>query len=265
MPCKAAMQVIPGSAGTDGFRGLGNRTDPGSGGLAGPRLPHDQVAGPTPLIPGGRTSSWRRARWRRDHDDRRRAVQRWAAFGRLPGLPGVGVIGVTALTLLINGFGEETGWRGFALPRFRRRHARLQASILVAMPWILWHAPTFFLDSGYRGSFNPLTLPGFVVAMFAGAIVLTFIYEGAGASILLAAIWHTAPNMGSATEAGEGLVAAVVSAFVIGWGFLVARTWRRREDDAQARLCGTVGCFGPGVMPAFVPGRPASGRFASSR
>jgi membrane protease YdiL (CAAX protease family) len=157
----------------------------------------------------------------------------WAAFGRLSGLPGIGVVGVAALTLLINGFGEETGWRGFALPRFRRRHARLQASMLVAIPWIVWHAPTFFLDTGYRGSLNPLILPGFVIAMLAGSIVLTWIYEGAGASILLAAIWHTALNMGSATRAGEGLLAIVVSAVVIGWAFLIARSWHRQEAESK--------------------------------
>lgn len=34
----------------------------------------------------------------------------WAAFGRMPGLPDLGVAAVVAGTLLINGFGEETGW-----------------------------------------------------------------------------------------------------------------------------------------------------------
>jgi membrane protease YdiL (CAAX protease family) len=72
----------------------------------------------------------------------------WSALGRMLGLPAIGPVGVALLTLVVNGFGEETGWRGFALPTFRRRHRRLQASVLVAMPWILWHLPTFFLDRG---------------------------------------------------------------------------------------------------------------------
>jgi hypothetical protein len=83
--------------------------------------------------------------------------------------------------------------------------------MLVAIPWIVWHAPTFFLDTGYRGALNPLILPGFLIAMLAGAIVLIWIYEGAGASILLAALWHTALNLGSATRGGEGLLAVLVS------------------------------------------------------
>jgi hypothetical protein len=50
---------------------------------------------------------------------------------------------------------------------------------------------TFFLDSGYRGTLNPLVPPGFIFGIFAGSIVLTWLYEGAGCSVLLVALWHT--------------------------------------------------------------------------
>ena len=76
---------------------------------------------------------------------------------------------------------------------------------------MLWHLPAFFLDSGYRGTLNPLVLPGFVFGIFAGAIVLTWIYEGAGCSVLLVALWHTSFNLGSATRAGEGVIAPLVT------------------------------------------------------
>lgn len=154
----------------------------------------------------------------------------WAAFGRMPGLPDLGVVGAVAGTLLINGFGEETGWRGFALPGFRRWHARLQASVLVAIPWVLWHLPTFFLDSGYRGTLSPLVLPGFVFGIFAGSIVLTWLYEGAGCSVLLVALWHTSFNLGSATRAAEGVIAALVTVFVIVSAFVIARGWRGSDQ-----------------------------------
>jgi membrane protease YdiL (CAAX protease family) len=154
----------------------------------------------------------------------------WAAFGQVRGLPELGVLGVAAGTLLVNGFGEETGWRGFALPGFRRWHPRLQASVLVAIPWVLWHLPTFFLDSGYRGTLNPLVLPGFVVGIFAGAIVLTWIYDGAGCSVLLAVLWHTGFNLGSATRAGEGVIAPLVTVFVIVSAFVITRGWHRSDQ-----------------------------------
>jgi CAAX protease family protein len=159
----------------------------------------------------------------------------WAAFGEMPGLPDLGVAAVVAGTLLVNSFGEETGWRGFALPSFRRRHAKLQASVLVAIPWVLWHLPTFFLDSGYRGTLNPLVLPGFVFGIFAGAIVLTWIYEGAGCSVLLVALWHTSFNLGSATRAGEGVIAPLVTVFVIVSAFVIARGWHRSDQIRPGR------------------------------
>jgi hypothetical protein len=90
------------------------------------------------------------------------------------------------------------------------------------MPWILWYLPTFFRDTGYRGTLDPLVLPGFVLGIFSGAIVLTWIYEGSGASVLLVALWHTCLNLGSATEAGAGLPAAMVTVLVIGWALVVS-------------------------------------------
>lgn len=156
----------------------------------------------------------------------------WAAFGRMAGLPDLGLAGVVAGTLLVNAFGEETGWRGFALPRFRRRHDQLQASVLVAAPWTFWHLPVFFLDSGYRGTLSPLLLPGFVVGMLCGAIVLTWLYEGSGSSVLLAALWHTSFNLGAATEAGEGLLGTVVTVFVIASAVVITRRWHRADEAA---------------------------------
>jgi membrane protease YdiL (CAAX protease family) len=145
---------------------------------------------------------------------------------RMEGFPAAGVVGSFALILVVNAYGEETGWRGFALPRFRRRHDRFQASLLVAVPWMLWHLPTFFLDTGYRG-FNPVLVPGFALGIFAGAVVLTWLYEGACSSILVVALWHAFLNLGSATPAGQGAVQVAVTMLVIVWSLVIARSWRR--------------------------------------
>lgn len=60
--------------------------------------------------------------------------------GRMKGLPNSGIAAVFAMAFLINGFGEETGWRGFALPKWRERHGELSASLLIALPWRRrWH------------------------------------------------------------------------------------------------------------------------------
>src|SRR5438128_7236230 len=100
----------------------------------------------------------------------------------MPGLPAVGWFGVFALAFLINGYGEETGWRGFAWHRLRQRHSVASAAPILAVPWAMWHIPTFWLETGMRG-FPLFTLPGFLVALAAGAVVLGWLYERAQFSL----------------------------------------------------------------------------------
>jgi hypothetical protein len=86
-------------------------------------------------------------------------------------------------------------------PAVPTEHTELQASFLLFIPWVLWRGPTFFIDSGYRG-FNLFFLPGFVLGIFAGAVMLMWMYEGARSSILIVALWHLSLNIGSATKGG---------------------------------------------------------------
>jgi membrane protease YdiL (CAAX protease family) len=53
---------------------------------------------------------------------------------------GLGVLGVLAV-LLVAGFGEETGWRGFAVPHLELRFSPLTTALIVAPLWALWHLP----------------------------------------------------------------------------------------------------------------------------
>ena len=46
--------------------------------------------------------------------------------------------------LIFFGFGEEAGWRGFALSRLQNKMNALNASVLLAFLWAIWHLPLFF-------------------------------------------------------------------------------------------------------------------------
>lgn len=137
-------------------------------------------------------------------------------FGLFPGLPPMSAGAAFAVVLLINGFGEETGWRGFALPLLSRRHSPLTASVLLAGIWAGWHAPLFIILEGYRG-FSPGTLVGFAFGLACGSIVLTQIFNRSGGSVLAAALWHTSYNMVSSTAAVRGIYAATVTTAIILW------------------------------------------------
>ena len=71
-------------------------------------------------------------------------------FGRMAGLPEWGVLFVWLMFVVVNGLGEESGWRGYALPQLRRRHGMLTASLLLVPIWAGWHLPLFFLLQSYR-------------------------------------------------------------------------------------------------------------------
>jgi membrane protease YdiL (CAAX protease family) len=89
--------------------------------------------------------------------------------------------------------GEESGWRGFALPRLLRRHGPIAASSLLAVAWALWHAP---IDLTYGFG---LQGPGALVARFLwtwpGTVIFTFFFLRARGSLLAPLALHTSFNV----------------------------------------------------------------------
>jgi uncharacterized protein len=148
---------------------------------------------------------------------------------------------ISPAALLVTGSGEETGWRGYALARLQRRSGPVRASLIVTAGWAVWHVPLFFLLAGYAG-FGPLMAVGWLAGLAAGALVLTATYNWAGGSILAVAFWHATYDLGSATAAGDGLVAAVVTAGVIFWAATLVRrdrTGRPAFGEPPARSSST--------------------------
>ena len=46
------------------------------------------------------------------------------------------------------GFGEEVGWRGFALPRIQTRRSALSSALLLGLAWAGWHLPLSTFSEG---------------------------------------------------------------------------------------------------------------------
>jgi membrane protease YdiL (CAAX protease family) len=148
---------------------------------------------------------------------------------------GLGPLATIAVVLVLNGFGEETGWRGFLADGLLHRHSLTVTSLLVALVWAPWHAPLFFLQS----SFSDFTLArtvGWVIGLIAGSVVLTWLYRGAARSILLVAVWHTAFNFTSATSAAAGTLAAITSTLVmIAAVVIIIADWRQHHAAPPGR------------------------------
>jgi membrane protease YdiL (CAAX protease family) len=134
-------------------------------------------------------------------------------FGWFSGTPAIGLAGVL-LVIFAGALGEETGWRGYALPQLQRRFSPLASSLILAGLWFGWHLPQFWVIATYR-DFAPAGYVGMFVGLACGAVVLTWLYNRSGGSILLVAVWHGLYNVVSATQAATGLLAAVVSTLIM--------------------------------------------------
>jgi membrane protease YdiL (CAAX protease family) len=108
-------------------------------------------------------------------------------FGHAAEFPNLNWLAGWALWIVAFGFGEETGWRGFALPRLQWKRSARSATLIVGAFWCLWHLPSFFYN--YPGM-NLFGVVAFVVGLLSGAVVLTWLYNSTGGSILAVALWH---------------------------------------------------------------------------
>jgi membrane protease YdiL (CAAX protease family) len=150
-------------------------------------------------------------------------------------LPLVGLVIVKFLHqfFFFNGTGEETGWRGFALPRLQTRMSPLFAALIIGLFWAPWH---FFL---WRAVGSPVwTLP-FWGEQFAlhilSSVFIVWICNRAHGSILVAGVTHAAANTVMAFISLHGMgglyLTYVVAALAL---ILVGRMWKKLPHDHSA-------------------------------
>ena len=166
-----------------------------------------------------------------------RALPGVGDFGRFSGTPAIGLAGVL-LIIFAGALGEETGWRGYALPQLQRRFSPLASSLILAVVWFGWHLPQFWVIATYR-EFAPVQSVGLFCGLACGAVVLTWLYNRSGGSILLVAVWHGLYNFVGATQAATGILAAVVSTLIMIQGIVLIAL------DLRARRRGQPSVLGP--------------------
>jgi membrane protease YdiL (CAAX protease family) len=98
-----------------------------------------------------------------------------------------------ALAFLAYGLSEETGWRGFALPRLQRLHGPLVGSLLLGPLWGLWHLPVFWWP-GWRNPPTFLNIILYVLMMTAFTIVITWVFNNTKGSVFMAMLLHGSNN-----------------------------------------------------------------------
>jgi uncharacterized protein len=141
--------------------------------------------------------------------------------------------------LLTDGFGEETGWRGFALPRLLARTGPLPASLLLGVVWAAWHLPLFWTvgNRNYGGSFLIM-----LVSLPAMSVLYTWLFQHTAGSTLIAILFHASGSwwlLLAISATGAETVRSDLAALLLKWllAGLVIASWLRsggRHADGES-------------------------------
>ncbi|MFC4062756.1 CPBP family intramembrane glutamic endopeptidase [Planomonospora corallina] len=166
-----------------------------------------------------------------------------AAVGQVPDLAGTGgseefpelPLAVFWLAnIVFYGFGEEVGWRGFALPYLQRRRSALSSSMVVAAIWAGWHLPLFGISAGLR-DMPAIGLVGWAASIVTGSVVCTWLYNSSGGSLLALALFHGVLDIFINSPVKAALLPSVMSAAVIALALWIPRRYGPTDLAAVSR------------------------------
>ena len=143
-----------------------------------------------------------------------------AGFGSSREFPQFSALAFLAYNIVSFGYGEEVGWRGFALPRLQTRHSALVASLLLTLGWALWHLPLFFYRPGYT-SMDATGVAGWFFSLLTGAVLLTWLYNESRGSILVVSLFHAAVDVAFTSGISSPSVVNAAGALITFWGIIV--------------------------------------------
>ncbi len=141
-------------------------------------------------------------------------------IGQSAEFPGMTALGYFLYNLFTFGYGEETGWRGFALPRLQRRYRALPATVLLSAGWAWWHLPLFWYRPGYS-EMGVAGAAGWLFSLVTGSILLTWLFNSSRGSVLVVAVFHAAMDVAFVSESVTPLVMNVTGALVTVCGLMV--------------------------------------------
>jgi len=152
-------------------------------------------------------------------------------LGQVDYLGHLGFLPALLLWLLTFGLGEETGWRGFVLPRLQFGRSAFSASMLLGVFWALWHLPALFYRDTYI-QMGWMVVPMLITVAVVGSIVYTWLYNGTGGSLLWLVLFHGLFDFLSVWPAGVVGPGPVLTTMMVFWAVRVYKvygrpTWRR--------------------------------------
>jgi len=119
--------------------------------------------------------------------------------------------------LLFFGFGEEMGWRGYALPHLQAKMQPIYATLLLTAFWALWHLPLFLYRPGYA-TMDVAGVIGWVFSLLTGSILLTWLFNGSKGSILICATFHSTIDVTFTADSTNKNIVNYMGFLITIWG-----------------------------------------------
>ena len=91
----------------------------------------------------------------------------------------------------IGGVAEETGYMGYAVEPMQERFGALAASILIGIPWAVWHYPSI-IQQGHGLTFIVWATLGTVAVR----VLIVWLFNNTGKSLFACILFHTMLNLG---------------------------------------------------------------------
>jgi uncharacterized protein len=102
------------------------------------------------------------------------------------------------LLIVFYNVAEEVGWTGFLQARLQDRHGPLKASVIVTLPFALYHLPSWMVEFelGLAQLHLALLLTGvFGISQLFGRVIIMWLYNNTNHSVLLVGIFHSSFNV----------------------------------------------------------------------
>ncbi|NOT61315.1 MAG: CPBP family intramembrane metalloprotease [Acidobacteria bacterium] len=93
--------------------------------------------------------------------------------------------------------GEESGWRGYALPRLQKKLGPILASLVIGFLWFAWHLPLFLIPTW---SSSPVIV--YALILIGLSFLMTVGFNLSGHSVITAIIMHSTFNASSSILGG---------------------------------------------------------------
>ncbi|MBX7095657.1 MAG: CPBP family intramembrane metalloprotease [Flavobacteriales bacterium] len=149
--------------------------------------------------------------------------------------PEFNLLNIFIYNLIFFGFGEEVGWRGFALPRLQSKFNALNSGLILTVFWAVWHWPLFLYRPGYT-NMEFAEIFGWIFSLLTGSVLLSWLYNSSGYSILICAIFHSTIDIAFTADFSGQQQMNYMGFLITLWGILTIVIFKPKNLSNKERL-----------------------------